>query len=149
MDIQCKPIWYWRPSSSNEFFTFFMWSKLSKPWLWWAKGGPHPLFLTLKHKLLSGREKVWFLKILIGKNTLHLLSVKPIEDLCEFKCHNPSFGFATKVKGLQSCGPRGSPRVKAKKSQGCGSRRSPRVTSHTPGSVRKCEGVWGSEPSHS
>jgi hypothetical protein len=25
------------------------------------------------------------LKILIGKNTLHLLGVKPIEDLCELK----------------------------------------------------------------
>jgi len=31
----------------------------------------------------------------------------------------------TKAKGLQRCGPRGSPRV----------------TSHTPGSVGKCEGV--------
>jgi hypothetical protein len=35
----------------------------------------------------------------------------------------------------------GSPGVKA--------RGSPGVTSHIPGSVRKCEGVWGSEPSHS
>jgi len=39
--------------------------------------------------------------------------------------HNPSPGLATKVKGLQGCGPRGSPGV----------------TSHTPISVRKCEGV--------
>jgi hypothetical protein len=72
---------------------------------------------------------------------------------------NPSFGLATKAKGiarvrakedarelsqeerspgvkakaLQECGPRGSPGVKA--------RGSPGVTSHTPGSVRKCEGV--------
>jgi hypothetical protein len=38
---------------------------------------------------------------------------------------NPSFGRVTKAKGLQ----------------GCGSRESPRVTSHTPGSVGKCEGV--------
>jgi len=38
-----------------------------------------------------------------------------------------------KAKALQECGPRGSPRVKA--------RGSPGVTSHTPGSVRKCEGV--------
>jgi len=38
---------------------------------------------------------------------------------------NPSFEFATKAKGLQECGPRGSLRI----------------TSHTLGSVRKCEGV--------
>ncbi len=40
-------------------------------------------------------------------------------------CRNPSFGLATKVKGLQGCEPRGSPGV----------------TSETPGSVRECEGV--------
>jgi len=40
-------------------------------------------------------------------------------------CCNPSFGFATKVKGLQGCGPR--------ESSG--------VTSHTLRSVGKCEGV--------
>jgi len=38
-----------------------------------------------------------------------------------------------KAKALQECGPRGSPGVKA--------RGSPGVTSHTPGNVRKCEGV--------
>jgi hypothetical protein len=37
--------------------------------------------------------------------------------------------------------PRGNPGIKAKRSQGCGPRKSPRVTSHTPKSVRKCEGV--------
>jgi len=35
----------------------------------------------------------------------------------------------------------GSPGVKAKASQGCGPRGSRGVTSHTPRSVRKCEGV--------
>jgi hypothetical protein len=40
-------------------------------------------------------------------------------------CRNPSFGLATKAKGLQGCGPRGSPGV----------------TSHTLESVGKCEGV--------
>jgi len=55
------------------------------------------------------------------------------------KCRNPSFGLATKAKGLQGCGPRGGPRVKAKRSQRCRPRRSPGITSHTPGSVRKCE----------
>ncbi len=33
--------------------------------------------------------------------------------------------------------------------QGCGPRGSPRVTSHTTRNERKCEGVWGSERSHS
>jgi len=54
---------------------------------------------------------------------------------------NPSFGLATKAKGLQGCGPRGSPGVKARGSPRVKARRSPRVTSHTPRSVRKCEGV--------
>jgi hypothetical protein len=40
-------------------------------------------------------------------------------------CRNPSFGLATKAKGLQGCGPKGSPGV----------------TSGTLGSVGKCEGV--------
>jgi hypothetical protein len=40
-------------------------------------------------------------------------------------CRNPSFELATKAKGLQGCGPRGSPRI----------------TSHTLGSVAKFEGV--------
>jgi len=57
------------------------------------------------------------------------------------ECHNPSFELATKAKGLQGCGPRGSPGVNVKRLQGCGPRRSPRITSHTPRSVRKCEGV--------
>jgi len=42
-------------------------------------------------------------------------------------------GSQSKAKALQECRPRGSPGVKAK--------RSPGVISHTPGSVRKCEGV--------
>jgi hypothetical protein len=36
-----------------------------------------------------------------------------------------ALGLRPRKKGLQGCGPRGNPRV----------------TSHTPGSVRKCEGV--------
>jgi len=45
-------------------------------------------------------------------------------------CRNPSFGFATKATGLQGCRPR----------------ESPRVTSHTLGSVGKCEGVNSHTP---
>ncbi len=41
------------------------------------------------------------------------------------ECRNPSFGLATKAKGLQRCRPRGSPEV----------------TSETPGSVGECEGM--------
>ncbi len=48
-----------------------------------------------------------------------------LEKLCLFECCNLSFGFSTNAKGLQGCGPR----------------ESPRVTSHTLGSVGKCEGV--------
>ncbi len=40
-------------------------------------------------------------------------------------CRNLSFGLATKAKGLQGCGPKGSPGV----------------TSKTPGSVGECEGM--------
>jgi hypothetical protein len=65
------------------------------------------------------------------------------------QCRNPSFGLATKAKALQGYGPRGSPgvkarespRVKARGSPGIKARRSPGVTSHTPRSVRECEGV--------
>jgi hypothetical protein len=41
------------------------------------------------------------------------------------ECCNLSLGLATKAKGLQ----------------GCGLRRKPGVTQHTPGSVRRCEGM--------
>jgi len=42
---------------------------------------------------------------------------------------------------LQGCEPKGRPGVKAKALQGCGPRGSREVPSHTPGSVRKCEGM--------
>ncbi len=57
---------------------------------------------------------------------------------------NPSFGLATKAKGLQGCKLRGSSKVKARGSLGVKARGSPGVkarrslgvTSHTPKSVR-------------
>jgi len=58
------------------------------------------------------------------------------------ECRNPSFGLATKAKGLQGCGPRerkpgnqgkGIARVRAKKKSG----------SHITNS-RECKKVWGS-----
>jgi len=61
-----------------------------------------------------------------------------------------ALGSQPRQRGYKVAGQeQGSPGVKAKALQGCGPRGSRGVTSHTPGSVRKCEGVWGSEPSHS
>jgi len=57
------------------------------------------------------------------------------------KYRNPSFGLATKARGLQGCAPLRSPGIKTKRLQGCAPRKYLGVTSHTPGSVRKCEGV--------
>jgi hypothetical protein len=77
----------------------------------------------------------------------HLKFVLYQNNVCGY-C-NPSFGFATKAKRSQGCRPRGSSGVKAKRWQRCGPRKSLGVISHTPGTVRKCEGIWGSEPSES
>jgi hypothetical protein len=55
----------------------------------------------------------------------HSKQLNLITNLAQRFCHNLSFGLATKAKGLQGCGPRGSPGV----------------TSYTHGSVGKCEGV--------
>jgi hypothetical protein len=64
-------------------------------------------------------------------------------------CRNPNFGLATKANGLRGCESRGSSGAKAKRPQGCRPKGSPTITSHTLGNARKCEGVWGSEHSHS
>jgi len=48
-------------------------------------------------------------------------------------CRNPSFGLATKAKGITRVRAKGKPESKP--------RGSPGVTSHTPGSARKCEKV--------
>jgi len=57
-----------------------------------------------------------------------------LRNIQTFKC------VATLVLGL---------RPRQRELQGCRPRGSPGVTSHTPGSARKCEGVWRSEHSHS
>ncbi len=59
---------------------------------------------------------------------INVKSISPLENnkkLQKELCRNLSFGLATKAKRLQRCGPKASPGV----------------TSHTPGSVGKCEGV--------
>jgi hypothetical protein len=55
----------------------------------------------------------------------NLLKKHPLILHTSIRCRNPSFGLATKAKGLQGCGPKGSPGV----------------TLGTPGSVGKREGV--------
>jgi hypothetical protein len=61
-----------------------------------------------------------------------------------------ALGLRPRLRGCKVAGQdEGSPGVKAKALQGCGPRGSRGVTSHILGSVRKCEGVWGSEHSHS
>jgi hypothetical protein len=67
--------------------------------------------------------------------------MRALTSSCGGECHTPSFGLTTKAKGLQGCELRGSLGVKTKRSQGCGPKRSLGVTSHSPGSVRMCEGV--------
>jgi len=57
--------------------------------------------------------------------TLIITQVGELLETGKANYRNLSFGLATKAKGLQGCGPRGSSGV----------------TSHTPGSVKKCEGV--------
>jgi hypothetical protein len=60
-----------------------------------------------------------------------------------------ALGSRPRQRELQGCGPKGSSGVKPKGSPGAKAKRSPRpkargspgVTSHTPGNVRKCEGV--------
>ncbi len=53
-----------------------------------------------------------------------------------------ALGSRPRRRGCKVAGQKeGNPGVKAKALQGCGPRGSRGITSHTPGSVRKCEGV--------
>jgi hypothetical protein len=65
-------------------------------------------------------------------------------------CRNPSFGLATKARGYKVAGQEeGSPGVKRKEAReqrqrhwkGAGQEKEARESSHTPRSLRKCEGV--------
>jgi hypothetical protein len=70
-------------------------------------------------------------------------------NLSKIGCRNPSFGLVTKARVA---------RLQAKRKEvwerkqrhwkGVGQEEA-RESPHTPGSLRKCEGVWGSEHSHS
>jgi len=88
---------------------------------------------TLSSKMLSCNffKKIIVFRIAKGYHQtfslLHII-ILIIHHLFWWKMvhrRNPSFGLATKAKGLQGCGPRGSPGV----------------TSETLGSVGECEGV--------
>jgi len=59
-----------------------------------------------------------------GQSSFHICHIVNCH-VSLWMCRNPNFGLATKAKGLQGCGPRGSPGV----------------TLETPGSVGECEGV--------
>jgi len=71
------------------------------------------------------RKRMWDLNEKLT-NVSEVFEGKPKPRILnDMECHNLSFGLATKGKGFQGCGPR----------------ESPGVTSHTSGSVGKCEGV--------
>ncbi len=64
-------------------------------------------------------------KVEVKSNVKSISALENNKKLQKELCRNPSFGLATKAKRLQRCGPRASPGV----------------TSHTLGSIGKCEGV--------
>jgi len=68
--------------------------------------------------------------------------VKHILITIKFHVTTLALGLRPRQRGCKVTGQEeGSPGVKAKALQGCRPRGSRGVTSHTPGSVRKCEGV--------
>jgi hypothetical protein len=63
-----------------------------------------------------------------------------LSPVLNLKCRNPSFGLATKAKGLQGCGLRGSPGVTSETPRSVGE--CERVSLHTPKTIPKLgEGV--------
>jgi len=66
-------------------------------------------------------------------NILQLYCLKWIAHSWRLFVATLALGSRPRQKGLQGCGPRGSPGVKSRRSLG--------VTSHTPRSIRKYEGV--------
>jgi hypothetical protein len=94
---------------------------------WVANGGGHHYWVIFKHEIGKPPRRYF---ICFGHHRALLETIMWIPNyffpsLINNTCRNPSFGLATKAKGLQGCGPKGSSRV----------------TSGTPGSVGKCEGV--------
>jgi hypothetical protein len=88
-----------------------------------------------------------FLHVLISHHKWLFIIVGNGMDLCR----NPSFGLATKARGCKVAGVKRKEARESKgrkpgsKCKGIGRVRAKRK----PGSQRKCEGVWGSEHSHS
>jgi hypothetical protein len=88
-------------------------------WVLWICVCPCLIYAPKVFQLCTNQLVVWFVQICVNIDPLfNHPSPKAL-------CRNPSFGLATKAKGLQGCGPR----------------ESPGVTSHTPESVGKYEGV--------
>jgi hypothetical protein len=102
----------------------------------------------------KGLEGITFWSVVVGR-----LKWLEMEKPCVYMPCVATLALCSRPRQreLQGCGPRGSPGVKPRGSPGVkprgnsrvklrGSprvkaRESPGVTSHTPGSVRKCEGV--------
>jgi hypothetical protein len=111
-----------------------------------VSGSIHPSNILLVRRL----SDVWLDKRAEGRWVLSLTHKH------KWGCRNPSFGLATKARGCGSQEER-SPGVKRKEAweqrqrhwKGAGQEEEARESSHTPRSLRKCEGVWGSEHSHS
>lgn len=67
-------------------------------------GVHHPLFLGPKHKLDLNRDKIWFLKTHVDKNTLGLLSkclTKDILELMGKKKLQTNLGVKLQSPGLE------------------------------------------------
>jgi len=109
----------------NHFYSCFVKTNFTLSSFYWVFLN---LLLELPH-LLYLRElgsTPWVCTIpLQNLESIRFFTLKAFDNLGVCNCRNPSFGLATKAKGLQGCGPR----------------ESPGVTSHIPGSVGKCEGV--------
>ncbi len=114
--MHCKPGTY-MVIQTKARMTSFLFKKIQKV---------NPRWYLSKQPLAINFRWTWFPCQLRGNKTSTTIWFKyAYFTLTHFPCHNCSFGLATKAKGLQGCEPKGSPGV----------------TSHTPGSVRKCEGV--------
>jgi len=88
--------------------------------IYWSPSTYLSFYCTKDLQWMNNSHKLWFIYLFLSwmtfGNGLH--------------CRNPSLGLATKVKGLQGCGPRQSPWV----AFSC---------------LWECKRMWGKEPSHS
>jgi hypothetical protein len=77
-----------------------------------AKGYIKPSKSPYGAPILFVHKKDGTLTMCAHYRTFNKATVKnryPLPRIDDLFCHNPNFGLATKAKGLQGCGPRGSP----------------------------------------